>query len=61
MEWLIGIIVFLILAKQGLRRQNKEVRVKEALGTIAANSVLEVADLLEIEVIDTSAKGSKKP
>ena len=61
MEWLIGIIVFLILAKQGLRKQNKEVRVKEALGTIAANSVLEVADLLEIEVIDTSAKGSKKP
>lgn len=61
MEWLIGIIVFLILAKQGLRRQNKEVRVKEALGTIAANSVLEVADLLEIEVIDTSAKGAKKP
>lgn len=60
MEWLIGIIVFLILAKQGLRKQNKEVRVKEALGTIAANSVLEVADLLEIEVIDTSAKGSKK-
>ncbi len=59
MEWLIGIIVFLILAKQGLRRQNKEVRVKEALGTIAANSVLEVADLLEIEVIDTSAKGKR--
>jgi hypothetical protein len=59
MEWLIGIIVFLILAKQGLRKQNKEVRVKEALGTIAANSVLEVADLLEIEVIDTSAKGKR--
>lgn len=59
MEWIIGIIVFLILAKQGLRKQNKEVRVKEALGTIAANSVLEVADLLEIEVIDTSAKGKR--
>jgi hypothetical protein len=60
MEWIIGAVVFMILAKQGLKRQQKEVRIKEAVSTIAANSVLEICDLLEVEVIDTS-KGSKKP
>lgn len=58
MEWLIAGIVFCILAKQGLRKQNKEVKVKEACAAIAANTVLEVCDLMEIEVIDT--KTSKK-
>lgn len=58
MEWIIAAVIFCILAKQGLRKQNKEVRVKEACAAIAANTVLEVCDLMEIEVIDT--KISKK-
>lgn len=60
MEWIVAAVIFCILAKQGLRKQNKEVKVKEACAAIAANSVLEICDLLEVEVIDTS-KGSKKP
>lgn len=59
MEWVICSVVFLILAKQGLKRQQKEVRIKEAASMIAANTVLEVCDLLEVEIIDTS-KGVKK-
>nr|DAX61092.1 MAG TPA: hypothetical protein [Caudoviricetes sp.] len=59
MEWLIASIVFAILAKQGLKRQGKEVRVKEAASTIAANVVLEAADLFEIEVTDI--KQGKRP
>lgn len=60
MEWIICSVVFLILAKQGLKKQQKEVRVKEAAATIAANTVLEIADLLEVEVIDTSKSNGKR-
>lgn len=60
MEWIICGIVFVILAKQGLKKQQKEVRVKEAAAAIAANTVLEIADLLEVEVIDTSKSNDKR-
>ena len=59
MEWIICSVVFIVLAKQGLKAKNKQVNVKEAAASIAANVVLEAADLLEIEVQDLS-KTSKK-
>ena len=60
MEWIIAGIIFAILAKRGLKAQNKSVDIKGAASTIAANTVLEVCELCEIEIQDTS-KGSKKP
>ena len=59
MEWLVGSIIFLILAKKGLRKQGKQVELKESLSTIAANVTLEVAELCEIEIKDL--KGVRKP
>lgn len=61
MEWIIAIAVFYVLAKRGLKAQGKSVDIKGAASTVAANTLLEVCDVLEIEVQDTSAKGSKKP
>ena len=59
MEWIIASLVFIVLAKKGLRAQNKAVDVKSAAAAIAANITLEIAELAEIEVTDTS-KNSKK-
>lgn len=59
MEWLIAIAIFLILAKRGLRDQGKSIEVKAAASQIAANTAIELAELLEVEVKDL--KGSKKP
>ena len=59
MEWIIASLVFIVLAKRGLRAQNKSVDVKGAASAIAANITLEVCELCEIEVQDTS-KNSKK-
>ena len=61
MEWLIGSVIFLILAKKGLRKQGKEVQLKDSLATIAANVTLEVAELCEVEIVDLNTKGVKKP
>lgn len=60
MEWIIAITVFVIFAKRGLKQQGKSIEVKEALGTIAANSAIELAELLEVEVKDTSAQKGKR-
>lgn len=54
MEWIIGGLVFVFLAKQGLRRQGKSVDIKAAASDVAANATLEICDLLEIEVKDIS-------
>lgn len=59
MEWLIAGLVFAVLAKRGLKAQNKSVDIKGAASTIAANVVLEVCELAEIEITDT--KTSKRP
>lgn len=59
MEWVIAGLVFVMFAKRGLRQQNKTIEVKEALGTICANTAIEVAELLEVEIKDTSAKGKR--
>lgn len=55
MEWIICAVIFCILAKQGLRNQNKRVDVK----SMAANVVLEAADLFEIEVEDIKQTGKR--
>ena len=59
MEWIIAAVIFCILAKQGLRKQNKRVDVKSAAATVAANVVLEAADLFEIEVEDIRQTGKR--
>ena len=59
MEWLIGGLIFVVLAKKGLAKQGKKINVKDAASEIAANVSLEVAELLEINVEDTSAKGKR--
>ena len=59
MEWLIGGLIFVVLAKKGLAKQNKRINVKDAASEIAANVSLEVAELLEINIEDTSAKGKR--
>lgn len=56
MEWLIAIAIFYVLAKRGLKAQGKSVDIKGAASTVAANTLLEVCDVLEIE---TSAKGKR--
>ena len=61
MEWIIASLVFIVLAKKGLRAQHKSVDVKSAAAAIAANITLEIAELAEIGIQDTSAKNSKKP
>lgn len=58
MEWLIGGLIFAVLAKKGLAKQGKKINVKDAASEIAANVSLEVAELLEIEVQDVS-KGKR--
>lgn len=52
MEWIIGTIVFIVLAKKGLRAQGKSIEIKESAATIAANVAIEAAELLEIEIKD---------
>mgnify|MGYP000016124772 CR=1 FL=1 len=59
MEWLIAIAIFYVLAKRGLKAQGKSVDIKGAASTVAANTLLEVCDVLEIEVQDTSTKGKR--
>ena len=59
MEWLIGATIFLVLAKKGLQKQNKRINVKDAAAEVAANVSLEIAELLEINIEDTSAKGKR--
>ena len=61
MEWIIAGIVFAVLAKQGLRKQGKRVDVKAAAAGVAANIVLEAAELLEVEIEDISTKNGKRP
>lgn len=60
MEWIICSVVFLVLAKKGLQKQNKRIDVKDAASAIAANISLEVAELLEINIEDTSANKGKR-
>ena len=60
MEWLIGIILFVIFAKKGLKAQGKEIHAKEAVAAIAANTAIEMAELFEVEVKDTSAQKGKR-
>ncbi len=48
MEYVIGICVFLFLAKKGLRKQGLELDVKDAASDVAANISLELADILDI-------------
>lgn len=59
MEWLIAGLVFAVLAKRGLKAQNKSVDIKGAASTIAANVVLEVCELAEIEITDTKSTSKK--
>ena len=59
MEWLIAGLVFAVLAKRGLKAQNKSVDIKGAASTIAANVVLEVCELAEIEITDTKISSKK--
>lgn len=59
MEWIIASLVFIVLAKKGLRAQHKSVDVKSAAAAIAANITLEIAELAEIEVTDTSKNGKR--
>ena len=59
MEWIIASLVFIVLAKKGLKAQGKSVDVKAAAANVAANVTLEICELAEIEVKDV--KGSKKP
>ena len=56
MEYIIGIFVFLFLAKKGLRKQGLELNIKDAASDVAANVSLELADILDI----TPTKISKK-
>lgn len=59
MEWIICAVIFYVLAKKGLRVQNKSVDIKGAAATVAANTMLELCDVLEIEVQDTSKQGKR--
>lgn len=61
MEWLIGIAIFCIFAKRGLRQQGKSIEVKEALGAVAANTAIEVAELFEVEIKAIPASKGKRP
>lgn len=61
MEWLIALAVFCVFAKRGLKAQNKTIEVKEAVGTICANTAIEVAELFEVEIKDISASKGKRP
>lgn len=61
MEWIVAGVIFAILAKRGLKAQNKSVDIKGAASTIAANTVLEACELFEIEITDTSKQNGKRP
>lgn len=52
MEWLIAIAIFYVLAKRGLKAQGKSVDIKGAAATVAANTMIELCDVLEVEVQD---------
>lgn len=60
MEWVIAALVFVIFAKRGLKQQGKSIEVKEALGTICANTAVEAAELFEIEIKDLNSKNGKR-
>ena len=59
MEWLIAGLIFAVLAKQGLRKQGKRVDVKAAAAGVAANIVLEAAELLEVEISSISTEDKR--
>lgn len=61
MEWFIGILVFVVLAKKGLAKQNKKIELKDSLATVCANVAVEACELLEVEIIDTSKSNGKRP
>ena len=56
MEYLIGLFIFLFLAKKGLRKQGLELNVKDAAADVAANVSLELADILDITPTKISEK-----
>ena len=59
MEWLIAIAIFYVLAKRGLKAQGKSVDIKGAAATVAANTMIELCDVLEVEVQDVAQKGKR--
>ena len=56
MEYIVGILVFLFLAKKGLRKQGLELNVKDVAADVAANVSLELADILDIKPTKISKK-----
>lgn len=52
MEWAIASLVFIVLAKKGLKAQGKSVDVKAAAANVAANITLEICELAEVEITD---------
>lgn len=52
MEWIVGTIIFVVLAKKGLAKQGKKVDIKDAAANVAANITLEACELLEIDIQD---------
>ena len=59
MEWLIAIAIFYVLAKRGLKAQGKSVDIKGAAATVAANTMIELCDVLEVEVQDIKQQGKR--
>lgn len=59
MEWLIAIAIFYVLAKRGLKAQGKSVDIKGAAATVAANTMIELCDVLEVEVQDIKQTGKR--
>ena len=59
MEWIIASLVFIVLAKKGLKAQGKSVDVKAAAANVAANITLEICELAEVEITDV--KQGKRP
>lgn len=52
MEWIICGLIFVVLAKKGLKAQGKSVDVKAAAANVAANITLEICELAEVEITD---------
>ena len=61
MEYIVGIFIFLFLAKKGLKKQGLELNVKDAAADVAANVSLELADILDITPTKISKKQRVKP
>lgn len=56
MEYVIGICVFLFLAKKGLAKQGLSVDIKGAASDVAANVTLELCDVLDIKPTKVTKK-----